>query len=110
MRIGLGSGAIRDDAMIQDYLTDVGVEPTGSLTDSLVELGISSSGITLVAVTGAPDDRVMSLANALTNRFARVILASISATPSRNPFPRMTLVSAENLIEFASRWNLEVGG
>jgi uncharacterized protein (DUF58 family) len=107
-RVEVGQGMARSDGAILDFLTDVNVGDRGTLRESMLELALSPGGTTLIIVTGAPSEEEVAQAAALSKRFARVILASLSDEPVSNPFPQLAMVSAPSLAEMTTLWNREM--
>lgn len=101
----LGSASLEDVRAIDDYLTDVTPDDSGSLLEQVLLLRRAKGGTSLVVVAGSVSGEVMAAISALRRRFDRIVVVSIVDAPvSRGAHPGVSVLQCRDADEVARRW------
>lgn len=106
----LGSTSLADVHAIDDYLTDVTPDGSGSVLGQLLLLRRTKGGTSLVVVAGSVSSDVMAALAALRRRFNRIIVVSIVDEPvRRSSHPGVSVLQCRDADEVARRWRTGTG-
>lgn len=95
---------------IDDYLTDVTPDDSGSLLEQLLLLRATNGGTSLVAVTGSISGEVLAALSVLRRRFDRIVVVSIVDAPtSYGAHPGVSILQCSDADEVSRRWRMGTG-
>jgi len=97
-----------DSTAVVDFLTEVKPLEQGELRTSLLELGGSKAGSTLIVCCGLLHEDELAAVASLQKRFGKVIVASVSPDAIDNPFSTVTLLQGDDAATVSDQWNAEV--
>jgi uncharacterized protein (DUF58 family) len=106
----LGGASISDVNAIEDYLTDVTPDDSGSVLEQLLLLRRTKGGTSLVVVGGILSGEVLAAMSALRRRFDRIVVASIVDEPTNHgAHAGVSILQGRNADEVARRWRIGAG-
>jgi uncharacterized protein (DUF58 family) len=97
-----------DSTAVVDFLTEVKPLEQGELRISLLELGSSKTGSTLIVCCGVLQEDELAAVASLQKRFGKVIVARVSPDLIDNPFSTVTLLQGADAAAVSDQWNAEV--
>ncbi|MGC8511885.1 MAG: DUF58 domain-containing protein [Acidimicrobiales bacterium] len=100
-----GTASFEDVEAIDDYLTDVTPESSGSVLEQLLLLRRAKGGTSLVVVAGGISGEVLATLSALRRRFDRIVVVSIVEEPMNyGAHPGVTVLQCRDANELSRRW------